>query len=153
MQTKTKKPELPPLENLGSLITYTLDGHPQMLGSLMDFKEKGVWDAQWGKVPVTPAQAAEHNWLLDEALVEGLDNRCDVGQGGYFYIRPAKLATGERISVTLFTGVVVADADHIAEERKPGQKAVTVTFERKGKTFRGKWKRSEGDHVFFKRVA
>lgn len=153
MQTKTKKPELPPLENLGSLITYTLDGQSLMLGSLMDFKEKGVWDARWGKVPVTPEQAAEHNRLLDEALLEGLDNRCDVGQGGYFYVREAKPGAGERISVTLFTGVVVADADHIACVKKPGQKAVTVTFERKGKTFRGKWKRSEGDHVFFKRIA
>jgi hypothetical protein len=152
---KTKEPVTPYLENLGSLITYKLEqgGEDHLLGSLMDFRERGVFDATFGKVPVTPEQAEIHNRLLDEALVEGLDNRCEVGQGGQFYMHGTPDST-LTLCVKTFTGTVVADYTDIGVKPFRGKKTVfDVEFDRKGKTFRGRWTPAEQDLTFFVRVS
>jgi len=73
------------LANLGSLITFGDEDHETCLGYLIHFKGKGVYDAEYGKVEVTPEQADAHNTLLDEALLKGLDS-CEIGQRGMFYV-------------------------------------------------------------------
>lgn len=151
---KTKEAVTPYLENLGSLITYKLDqgGEDHVLGHLMDFKARGVFDATFGKVPVTPEQAAVHNKLLDEALVEGLDNRCEVGQGGQFYCSGVYANPAKPLSVKTFTGVVLAETVRSTLPPRRTGGGLDVEFDRKGKTFRGRWKPDEGDLTFFERV-
>lgn len=152
--SKTTEPVTPYLENLGSLITYKLEagGEDHLLGHLMDFKERGVFDATFGKVEVTPEQAAAHNKLLDEALIEGLDNRCEVGQGGQFYCGGVYGDPAKPLSVKTFTGVVLAERVRSSLPARRTGGGLDVEFDRKGKTFRGRWKPAEGDLTFFERV-
>lgn len=160
--TKTKPKAKTPLvlENLGSLITYTRDGTSYALGYLMDFKDKGVYDATHGKVDVTPEQCVAHNTAYDKSEVEGLDNQCQVGQGSTFYFyepkmgeKPDHLGVKAEMSVKTFLGTVLATRGNISLRKPPRGKYTVVEFDRKGRTFRGKWRRSEGDAVFFERVA
>lgn len=155
MATKTKKPDLPPLENLGSIITYTRGGTSYCLGYLMDFKDKGVWDATWGRVPVTPEQAKAHNELYDKANVAGLDNQCQVGQGSVFYVNDGPLSASKTMTppvrVNTFLGTTVSEGDVRVTAPKRG-KYLWVEFDRKGRTFRGRWHRYRDDSVFFERV-
>lgn len=126
------------LENKGSLITIA--GSNTCLGYLMDFKGHGVYDADCGKVDVTPEQADTHNRLLSEAELKGMDENCKVGQHGTFYFN-----LNTQI-VHTFIGTPVADRVRFI----PGGKK--VTFERKGKTFSGLL-RKDGDVFNFKRVS
>lgn len=128
------------LENLGSLITYKDAGHDQCLGYLMCFTGRGVYDASLGKVEVTPELAEIHNRLLDDALLHGLDERCEVGQHGTFYIGK----TDGRNAIKTFLGLLVS-ADVSVNGR-------TLTFVRKGKVFRGKTSRQH-DLFNFRRIA
>ena len=90
------------LENLGSLITIEgNDADDACLGYLMDFKDQGVFDAEYGRVDVSPADASTHNKLLDEALLTGLDDSCKVGQHGTFYYVEDRIQT--------FLGTVVSE--------------------------------------------
>lgn len=86
------------LEHKGSLIT--VKDTDQCLGFLMVFPDHGVWDAQYGHVPVTEAEAEAHNALLSAALIDGL-RECQVGQSGAFYFRNHEVVT--------FIGTKVAD--------------------------------------------
>jgi hypothetical protein len=88
---RKKKP--PRLENLGSLITSKNRGKDTCLGYLFYASEHGVYDAAHGKVDVTPEQADVHNKLLDQALINGLDAHCEIGQGNTFYLREGRIIT------------------------------------------------------------
>lgn len=91
-EIESSKPiEREQLENLGSLVT--IKGSNCCLGFLMTFGERGVWDAEYGKVPVTPEEATVHNALLSSATIKGLDTTCAVGQGAYFYYSNFSLKT------------------------------------------------------------
>ncbi len=78
---------------------------------------------------VTQEQADIHNKLLSEALVKGLDENCQVGQGYHFYYN------SNTRKVATWTGEVVSDDVQTT--------AMTITFKRKGKTFRGRIRKNE----------
>ena len=126
------------LENIGSLIT--IKGTNACLGDLMHFDGHGTYDPDHGLVPVSKEEADTHNKLLDEARLNGLDRNCEVGQGSFFY------CTGKAPDrkVTTFIGTVVS-----TDVRVKGQ---SITFVRKGKTFRGRLCK-DADSFNFRRVA
>ena len=125
------------LENIGSLIT--IKSTNTCLGDLMHFDGHGTYDPGHGLVPVSKEEADTHNKLLDEARLDGLDRNCEVGQCGFFYItRKAPDA-----KVTTFVGTVVS-----TDVRVKGR---SITFVRKGKTFRGRL-RKDADSFNFRRV-
>jgi hypothetical protein len=128
------------LENLGSLVTLKDGEHDQCLGYLMSFAGRGVYDAALGRVEVTPEQADTHNRPLDEALLKGLDENCQIGQGGTFYV--AKHEGG--IAMKTFLGTPVS-----ADVSVNGQ---SLTFRRKGKAFRGRMSKRH-DMFNFRRIA
>ena len=130
---RKKKP--PRLENIGSLITYKHRRKDTCLGYLFHTPEHGVYDAAHGKVDVTPAQAEIHNKLLDQALINGLDTHCEVGQGGTFYLRDGQIKT--------WLGTVI--------ERGPV--LTRSTFTRKGKVFRATASRGDDTTVWVERIA
>lgn len=125
------------LDFTGGMITFNDEGTARCLGYLIDFKEKGVFDATYGKVPVTPEQAALHNEVFDAANIKGLDG-CGVGQGGQFY------KDDDSNEVKTFLGTVVGIC------RNPSAKA----FFREDRRY--EWKRmsprGEGSGVFVTRV-
>jgi len=138
-------PDLPVLENLGSLITFKIGAHDRCLGYLIDAGDKGVFDADLGKVPVTAEQAKAHNAAFDKASIDGLDNRCRLHQGNTFYLKKGKLGL---MVVTTFIGTEIGKAvvDVILGER-------VVTFARGGKLFRGKADRDpDVPACFFARI-
>jgi hypothetical protein len=130
----------PILKNLGSLITYELNNVEYALGYLFDFTGRGVYDANYGKVEVSPEHAKAHNTALDEAQLEGLDKNCEVGQRGTFYY------VNREKGVTTWMGTVVA------EPRRVEVNGNSLTFRRNGKTYRGRLQK-DADCFNFKRVA
>jgi hypothetical protein len=100
------------------------------------YPEQGVYDAAHGKVDVTPEQAEIHNKLLDQALINGLDTHCEVGQGGMFYLN-------NDAQIITWLGTLI----------EPGPVRTRSTFTRKGKVFRAR--ASRGDHatVWVERIA
>jgi hypothetical protein len=101
----------------------------------MHFPEHGVYDADLGRVEVTPEVAQRHNQVFDGIMVKGLDENCAVGQGGQFYV------SGNTVKTWL--GTVLGEAKKVR---------ATLTFNRKGKTFKGKVSKGE-ETGFFERVA
>ena len=117
------------------------------LGFLIHFPGKGVFDADRGKVEVSPEDATFHNTLLSKALIEGFHKNCDVGQGNYFF-------AGERISdvpsergweIKTWIGEVVATVDQV---RKVGR-VFTITIG--DKLYRGTQK-PDADCIFVERI-
>jgi hypothetical protein len=106
----------------------------------MDFKDKGIFDATLGKVEVTPEEANIHNAALDKALIEGLDNQCQVGQMGTFYFDKNKNL------VHTWSGTPVSDKVHLSAGGK------RLTFLRNGKQYRGILRR-DADSFNFKRIS
>lgn len=131
MPKTAKKPEL---ENLGSLIT--VKAATPCLGYLMNFEGHGVYDANYGRVDVTPEDAKTHNQLLDEAMIKGLDESCKVGEGGHFYISGGHVKT--------WLGTLVAEMFT--------RRGKLVDFRRNGRKFRGIVS-NDGDVCFFKRMS
>ena len=130
----------PALDNLGSLIPYKNDkGEDQCLGYLMDFIGRGIYDASYGRVEVSKEHADTHNKLLDEAMLKGLDENCQIGQGGTFYYQG-------KGKVTTFLGTVVSEQLTVS----PGGR--NIEFYRKGKLYRGRL-RKEADCFNFRRVS
>lgn len=124
------------LEGFGSLITVA--GTNTCLGDLLDAREHGVFDAVYGRVPVTPAEAEAHIRALDKARLDAMDTNCGVGQhGGPAYFDEA------RGRITFFGGAFVSDVI-----RKRGR---VLTFLRKERKFRG-WLR-DGGSLWFKRIS
>lgn len=111
------------LDNIGSLIT--LRGTTQCIGYLMDFGvEHGIHDAEYGRMPLTPAEGEQHNNALDRALLEGLDKNCAVGQGSTAYWNPVTR------QVHTFIGTEIS--------RDCTYTKTTVTFKRNGMVFKGR---------------
>jgi hypothetical protein len=108
------------------------------VGYLFDFREKGVFSPD-GKVEITPQQAEIHNKLLSEAEVKGLDENCQVGQRGTFYLTKK----GSAQVVSTFIGEIVATDIFINGK--------SITFKRKGKVFRGRLQK-DADCFNFKRI-
>jgi hypothetical protein len=114
------------------------DGH--CLGYLMDFGEHGIYEPSLGKVDVLPDVAETHNRLLDEGLLLGLDNNCEVGQRGTFYLSKRNGSP----QVTTWLGIVVS-----SRVRLRGQ---VITFWRGNRTYRGRLRKG-ADCFDFRRVA
>ena len=131
----------PQLDNLGSLITYRDGEADRAVGYLMNFEGRGIYDPTFGKVDVTPVQAKIHNKELDEASLLGLDEGCEVRQGGTFYAT----TEGGRPVVRTWIGTLVSD-----QCQKEGR---SLTFWRAGKKFRGITAKEDGESFNFKRIA
>ena len=125
----------PQLENKGSLITIA--GTNQCLGYLMNFTGHGIFDANLGKLDLTPDEVKIHNDLLDKAMLEGLD-KCSIGQGGTFYFFPHKRTVGT------FMGTLVSEKVHLSGK--------VITFFRNGHQYRGRLQK-EAECFNFKRIA
>lgn len=123
------------LENIGSLIT--IKGTKTCLGPLMVFTPEMVFDASYGKVPVTKDEADAHNTAFDKAIIQGLDENCQIGQSGTFYYDEKKK------TVKTFIGTLVSE-----NVRRSGN---VVTFFRNNKAFRGRVQK-DADCVNFKRI-
>lgn len=120
----------------GGMITFERDGETRCLGYLLASPEHGVFDAEYGKVDVTPEQAQEHNRVFDAACVKGLDETCQIGQGNTFYVNGDEVAT--------WLGTVLGKATHLGRR---------VTFTRNGRTFLSKgYAKKDGDPLFFTRT-
>lgn len=118
----------------GGLLTYEKDGANYCLGYLMDFEGHGIYDATHGRVEVDPEAAERHNKVLDEMVVKGLDEQCQVGQGENLYVSGTTIKT--------WLGTVLGEAVKIKS---------AYTFTRNGKRFIGRPK--AGDEVaFFMRI-
>ena len=126
----------PELEHRGSLMTFNKEGRTVHLGYLMDFRERGIWEPNLGRVDVTPGEAASHNKLLSKAEIDGLDT-CEIGQGRNFY--PSK----DRMKVSTWAGDVASDSVVV--------NGAVIAFHRGARVFRGRF-RKNNESVFFKRV-
>ena len=104
----------------------------------MKFSGNGVFDATYGKVDVSAEEADAHNKAYDEASLKGLDESCQIGQGGTFYYNDKDR------TVKTFNGTVVS-----IFVRRSG---TTITFGRKGKIFRGRVQK-EADCFNFRRIS
>ena len=107
------------------------EGRP--LGHIWVSKEYGTF-APDGSV-ISREAAEVHNRLLDEMLVKGLEETCEVGQGGFLYY------VGGR--VTTWTGSLISN-----NVRVRGQ---IITFSLANKVFRGRL-RKDADAFNFRRV-
>lgn len=125
------------LDHLGSLIT--IKGQNQCLGDLMYFAGHGVYEPTYGRVDVTEEEAKLHNAALDKAMVEGLDQNCQIGQGSYAYRNSAG-------GVSTWHGTVLASAADTTIKKSK------ITFTRQGKTYVGKLSRDQ-DCFNFTRVS
>ena len=119
----------------GSLMTFIGDGRERCLGYLLDAKEKGVYEPNFGKVDVTSGDAQWHNTLLSAAEIKGLDEHCEVGQGGTFFFIHGKVQT--------WVGQLVSDKVALVNSR--------ITFERNGRVYQGRLRKGE-DCFFFRRL-
>lgn len=123
MAKKTKRK--PVFEHVGSLITYKDGDGDTCLGYLF-LHEGKAYEPSFGLVDVSPADAETHNRLLSEALVKGLDDRCEIGMCGSFYV------SSDRKHVKTWTGEAVADLRDLRDGR--------YEFVRNGMTFVGRIK-------------
>jgi hypothetical protein len=130
----------PVLSNIGSLIVYEDGGDDRCLGYLVHFPEHGVFDPSFGRVDVMPENADVHNRLLDAALLRGLDENCEIGMGGSFYVG----TQDGRLAIKTFLGTLAS-----SECTQHGR---VVTFTRGGKWYRGRTSQ-ERDVFNFRRVA
>lgn len=130
----------PQFEHVGSLITYRDGDSDRCLGYLAHFEGHGVFDPSFGKVNVSEQDAETHNKLLDEAMLKGLDENCEIGMHGSFYLGKVD----GRLAIKTFVGATVSN-----EVERHGS---SVSFRRNGKTFRGQAS-DEHDLLNFRRVA
>lgn len=143
------RPTAADFEGLGGLITFKGTDPPQVLGDLMYFAGRGVYDPTYGRVDVSPEHAAAHNKAWAEATIKGLDENCRPGQGGNFYVREPAGPGGEW-AVTTFDGTVVAAGDDVEVAARKPANGRRVAFSRNGKLFAGDM-RDDSRCVFFTR--
>lgn len=118
----------------GGLLTFEKDGVTHCLGYLFYAENHGVYDAVLGKVDITREVAERHNKVYDEALIKGLDETCEVGQGSNFYRYGKEVRT--------WIGTVVGQLS------KVGRSRVLV---RNGRRFECKCRKGE-ESVFLQRI-
>jgi hypothetical protein len=138
-----RKRKPPKLENKGSLITYKDNGQDVCLGALWYAECHGCYDPTHGRVDVTKEEAEIHNRELDEAMLAGLDNQCQVGRGAMFYSHPYPKDLWD-IKVITFNGT------HIAFAKRRGKRELVLT--RAGRLFVGRIRR-DADCVWFRRIS
>lgn len=119
------------LENDGGLFTYEAKGVNRCLGYLLIADGHGVYDAELGKVDVSPGDGNRHNQIFDEMMVKGLDESCQVGEPWQFYIYGTTVKT--------WLGTVLGEATKVRS---------TYTFTRNGMKFVGKISKGEESGIF-----
>lgn len=129
----------PEIQHRGSLLTYEDNGSERCIGYLLNFTGRGVFEPTFGKLDVSAEEAETHNRLLSQAEIHGLEQNCQVGQGGMFYTRTEN---GSMV-VTTWVGQEVSRAVRI--------RGNVLTFTRKGKAFRGRLRKDQ-DCFFAKRI-
>jgi len=107
------------------------------LGYIFNFAGKGAFSPD-GKVEIPPDLIAAHNRALSEAEVKGLDENCQVGQGGTFYF------VGGR--VTTWHGHLVSDGVYLSPSGK------WITFTRGGRQYRARLQK-DADCFNFRRIS
>jgi len=127
-----KKPPTPEIINHFGLMVYSDLGAKRSLGYLRITEDQGIIEPSFGKIDVTPEVATIHNQTLSRAQIDGLDQRCAIGQTGVLYIRKVE----GRWLVETWIGELISRDVEVA-----GRK---LTFRRKGKTFRGTMHQDEG---------
>lgn len=116
----------------GSLMTVEDGSGSETCVGYLICHEGRVYEPDMGQIAVRPEEAETHNRLLTEALIEGLDSRCEVGQGGTFYLGQGR--------VTAWTGETVSEDVTV--------RGASVTFRRKGKVFRGRIRKDQSAFNF-----
>lgn len=109
----------------------------RVCGYLLELQGK-VFDADLGRVEVTPEQAKEHNRVFDEMIVDGLA-KCPIGKGNTFYHQEHE---GTHQVITWW-GTMIDPRARVA-----GQ---TITFQYRGMIFRGRLGR-EHECFNFRRI-
>jgi hypothetical protein len=122
------------IRNDNGLLVNEEDG--RLVGYLFNFQGHGIF-APDGKVEVTPAEMETHNRLLSEAEIKGLDENCQVGQGGMFYYNQ------KENTVKTFTGTVVSSEVTV--------KGNSITFMRGRKKYSGRLQK-DADCFNFRRT-
>ena len=136
MKTPRKPPEI---LHRGSLMTYQDHGQERCLGYLFEFPGRGIFEPNFGKLAVTSEEAKTHNQLLSQGEIEGLDQNCAVGMGGLFYTQKVDGQT----RVMTWLGEEVSRNVQVRGE--------VITFQRKGRGFRGRLRQQE-DAFAFRRI-
>jgi hypothetical protein len=126
---------LPDVQNDHGMLVYGTGAHKRCLGYLLVSAQYGVLDATFGRVAVEPAAAEEHNRLLSQAEIAGLDANCEVGMQGTLYFH-----SDGRVQTWL--GDIVSEA--------VVRRGHVVTFGRNGKTYRGRL--TDSDLLRFRRI-
>jgi hypothetical protein len=119
------------------LITFGDGDRECCLNYLFHSAQHGVFEPNFGKVDVTPEEAKLHNAALDKALVDGLDNQCEVGQGGTFYLRDGQIKS--------WLGTTLAPA-----LKRQGRH---YTFVRGGRKFRATKRSRKDDTIWVQRIS
>ena len=121
------------------------NGTRTLLNYLMEFKEHGIFEPNYGKCPesITKEMADTHNKLLDQMLITGLDESCQIGQGNMFYFHPPH--EDKPAQVRTFLGTVISDRVYNVTK-------TTFHFTRKTRDFIG-FRRKDSDLTFVKRTA
>lgn len=139
---RSKPPEVIQILHRGSLMTVAdadaqTENKERCLGFLMHFEGKGVFEPYFGLIEVTPEEADIHNKLLSDGLIKGLDENCEVGMCGDFYL------DAKSREIHTFIGTVVGTVEISGS---------SVTMHRKGRVFRGRIRKHE-DCITLKRVS
>lgn len=126
------------LTNQEGLLCFRENNTDYALGYLFSFDGSTFCSMTGRWTGISFEEMDAHNKALSEGELKGLDEKCKVGQYGTFYLKPNPLR------VTTFTGTVVSTDVSIN-----GQ---SITFTRKGKTFRGRLQK-DADCFNFRRIS
>lgn len=126
------------LTNNGGVLCFKDRGIDYHLGYLFSFDGKTFCPNTGSWAGISPEEQDAHNQALSNAELEGLDARCEIGQGGTFYYIPADNA------VKTFVSTIVSKEVFVSGK--------SITFRRNGKTFRGRLQK-DADCFNFRRIS
>jgi hypothetical protein len=138
MKTRATR-KAPEILNRGNLMTFRDGEIDRCLGYLMEFPGDGIYEPNFGKLDVSSEDANTHNQCLSQGEIAGLDQNCEVGMGGLFYVGKTN---GQTRVVTWLNQEVSRDV------RIHG---AVLTFGRNGRQFRGRLQKDD-DSFAFRRV-
>ncbi len=126
------------LTNHGGVLCFKENGTVYHLGYLLHHDGSTFCPSTGRWSGISPEDKDAHNQALSNAEIEGLDARCDIGQGGtLYYVETDK-------AVKTFVGTIVSKNVSI--------KGNSITFVRRGKTYRGRLQK-DADCFNFTRIS
>lgn len=126
------------LTNKEGLLCFKENGAEYALGYLFNFDGRTFCPSTGPWAGISPEDMDTHNKVLSEAELKGLDEKCQIGQCGTFYYNEKEKA------VKTWVGTVVSTDISINK--------ISITFSRKGKTFRGRLQK-DADCFNFTRIS